>query len=157
MKGLRVLALPLSILFLNAAPAPADVLMFAATLSGSQEVPPNGSPATGTTSVALDTVANTVTVDLSFSGLVAAQTGCHIHAPAAPGFNAPIVVPLPLGQLVNHVAPISDANEAHMINNLSYLNVHSQTFPGGEIRGQLLPVPVSIDDTAWAAIKAMYR
>ena len=97
MKTLRLLAMFVAMIVASAAPASADLLNFLVTLDGSQEVPANASPATGSATVLLDTTANTVTVSLSFSGLVAAQTNAHIHSPAAPGVNAPPTVPLPLG------------------------------------------------------------
>jgi hypothetical protein len=140
-----------------ALPASGAILHFAATLDGLQEVPPNNSPATGTADVILDTVANTITVDLHFQGLVAPQTAAHIHGPAPPGVNAGILVGFPLGQFDNQVFPITDTIEGHMINNLTYVNVHSQTFPGGEIRGQLLPQPVSVEESSWSYIKALYH
>ena len=39
----------------------------------------------------------------------------------------------------------------------AYLNIHSQMFPGGEIRGFLTPAPVPTQESTWGSIKAMYR
>src|SRR6266496_5423934 len=58
----------------------ADVLTFVASLSGPAESPPNASPGTGFTTVTLNTIANTMRVQVSFSGLVAGTTASHIHA-----------------------------------------------------------------------------
>jgi len=140
-----------------ALPASGAILHFAATLDGLQEVPPNASPATGTADVVLDDVANTITVDLHFSGLVAPQTAAHIHGPAPPGVNAAVLVGFPLGEFDNMVFNITDTIEGHIKANLTYVNVHSQTFPGGEIRGQLLEQPVSVEDNSWSQIKALYH
>lgn len=130
-------------------------LLFQATLTGAFEVPPTPSPATGFVTVLLNDTEDMVTINLSFSGLVAPQVADHIHCCAPPGVNAPVrVAPpsLPLGQLVNLDAAIPDPlpndpllTRADFVQNmkdgLSYFNVHSEEFPTGEIRGQLQPVP----------------
>jgi hypothetical protein len=140
-----------------ALPASGAILHFAATLDGLQEVPPNNSPATGNSLIILDDVANTITVDLHFSGLVAPQTAAHIHGPAPPGVNAGVLVGFPLGEFDDMVFNITDTIEGHIKAGLTYVNVHSTTFPGGEIRGQVLEQPVSVEENSWASIKALYR
>ncbi len=155
MKSLRVFAVTAAALVLASA-ASATTHTFSVSLDGSQEVPPTGSPAFGSATVFLDTVANTMTVDLTFSGLVATQTAAHLHGPAAQGQNAGVLVGFPIGNLVGQVFPITDTIEGHMLSGLTYINVHSTTFPAGEIRGQLQQ-PVSVDDSSWAGIKALYR
>lgn len=140
-----------------ACPAGAALQTFTATLDGLSEVPPNASPATGNATVIVDTNTNTLTVDLSFSGLVAAQTAAHIHGPAPAGVNAGVLHPLPLGSFTGHVIASNATVVGHIQNGLTYINVHSQAFPGGEIRGQLLPGTVSVEPNAWGAVKALYR
>ncbi len=130
-------------------------LLFEATLTGAFEVPPTPSPATGFVTVLLNDTEDMVTINLSFSPLVAPQTADHIHCCAKPGVNAPVRIEpptLPLGQLVNldvaipdPLPGIPDLTRADFVqamkDGLSYFNVHSAEFPGGEIRGQLQPVP----------------
>ena len=66
----------------------ADTIVFHASLSGPAESPPNASPGTGTAIVTLDTTANTLRVQVTFSGLFAfvpgtstpsGTTASHIH------------------------------------------------------------------------------
>jgi hypothetical protein len=38
----------------------------------------------------------------------------------------------------------------------AYLNVHSQTFPGGEIRGFLMPGATPTHKTSWGRVKSLY-
>lgn len=116
-------------------------ILFSANLSGSQEVPAVSSPGTGFGSVLLSDDQSNISVSLNFSGLLAAQTAAHIHGPAAPGVNGPIVFPLPLGQITNAVFAVTPAQVNTLINGLFYFNVHSQPFPAGEIRGQIQAVP----------------
>lgn len=64
----------------------ATVYIFDANLDGISETPPNASPATGFAQVTFDTTANTMNVDVSFSGLLGPTTASHIHAPTvSPG------------------------------------------------------------------------
>ena len=60
--------------------ANASVLVYAVTLDGPSESPPNASPGVGTGTVTVDTVANTMHVQVSFSGLLGTTTASHIHA-----------------------------------------------------------------------------
>ena len=118
----------------TAAPSGSNV-----TLSGSQEVPPVSTAATGsgTISVLMDrSVSGTVTT----SGV--AGNAAHIHL-AAPGQNGPVIVPLnKTGDNTWSVPPAIRLNdtqyEAYRLGNL-YVNVHSAANPSGEIRGQIKP------------------
>jgi hypothetical protein len=154
MRARHVLAALVAVFAL--ASASFATVSFNVSLDGSQEVPPNGSPAFGTATVLLDTVGNTMTVDLSFAGLLAPQTAAHLHGPALQGQNAGVLVGFPVGQLVGAVFPITDVIEGHMLAGLTYINVHTQQFPGGEIRGQLVQ-PVSVESSSWGGIKSLYR
>jgi len=53
------------------------------SLSGPAEVPTNNSPGTGKALVTINPVANTMRVQVTFSGLLAGVTASHIHAPTA--------------------------------------------------------------------------
>ena len=35
----------------------------------------------------------------------------------------------------------TEGQEANILAGLTYVNIHSQMFPGGEIRGQIIPIP----------------
>jgi hypothetical protein len=151
--------------------AKADQLAFTATLTGSQEVPPTGSPGTGTALVTLDTVTNLMTVNVSFTGLLSPTTASHIHCCAPAGTSAlvatavPTFPGFPLGVtsgtylqtfdltlassynpafITAHGGTVAAAEAAFiagLISGQSYLNIHTATFGGGEIRGQLQAVP----------------
>jgi len=59
--------------------ASAAPLTFVGNLSGANEIPPTASTGSGQTTVVLDPVANTLQVNVSFTGLVAPSSAAHIH------------------------------------------------------------------------------
>jgi hypothetical protein len=76
---MRVFRLFLGAVVLFASTAFASQIMYVADLSGALEEPPTGSPATGFAEVTVDTVANSLSVSVSFSGLLGTSTASHIH------------------------------------------------------------------------------
>jgi hypothetical protein len=132
-----------------AAPARAQTTLVA-FLNGAQEVPPRATAATGFGSVILNAARTQITVNLTFSGLTTPMTVAHIHeAPA--GTNGPVRFDLgPLitltngglnGNLVGATFAITAAQATALEAGNMYFNVHTATWPGGEIRGQLNVVP----------------
>ena len=71
----------------------------------------------------------------------------HIHGPAAPGANAPVIfdfagVPnATSGAIPEQTFAITPAQVADLINGLHYFNIHNASFPSGEIRGQIGGAP----------------
>ena len=118
--------------------------LYTVTLSGAQEVPPNGSPGTGTGSVELNGAETLIAARLSWSGLTSNATAAHIHGPAGPGVNAAVLfgfsgVPgATAGSIPTQVFAVTAAQVADLKAGQHYFNVHSGTFPGGEIRGQIV-------------------
>ncbi|HEX6718921.1 MAG TPA: PQQ-dependent sugar dehydrogenase [Pyrinomonadaceae bacterium] len=110
--------------------------LFTATLTGSQETPPNTSTATGRATLLLNPDEKTARVSLTFSGLSSAQTDAHIHGPAGPGVSAPAIFPLPQGQVSDFSITLTASQVQDLKNGLFYINVHSANFTAGEIRGQ---------------------
>ncbi len=112
-----------------------------ATLQGSQEVPANASTALGTVIVRYNTVTNTIELGGNYQNLTTDITMSHIHGPAAPGVNASVISPLinnlgSSGILVG-TGTLTESQEADLLAGLYYVNVHTSTYTGGEIRGQL--------------------
>ncbi|GAB6178747.1 hypothetical protein JCM14036_00660 [Desulfotomaculum defluvii] len=114
-----------------------------ATLTGVEEVPPVATNATGFAIITLNEAQGEVCWELSVFNLSSNPTGAHIHR-APVGLNGPIVVPLSF-EPNETTWTSSGCNLASqelvndIINNPEefYVNVHTQNFPGGEIRGQL--------------------
>jgi CHRD domain-containing protein/PEP-CTERM motif-containing protein len=167
-KTLSFLALVLAIAAMPEF-AKAEPLVFTTTLLGVNEVPPNPSPGTGSAVVTVD--GDALTVNVTFSGLLGNTTASHIHCCTGPGFNAMVATTLPtfpgfpLGVTSGSYSMSFDLNAAStynpafiaahggtvasaradfiaaMLAGQTYLNIHTNLFPGGEIRGQLQAVP----------------
>jgi len=120
--------------------AQAETLHFMAMMKGSDEVPANDSKGTGMVMATLDTSTKTLNYTLSYDGLTGAATMAHFHGPAAPGTNAPPVVPIanPTNPYSGS-ATLSDAQIADLEAGKWYFNVHTAEHKGGEIRGQVAP------------------
>ena len=109
------------------------------TLSGSQEVPPVTTSATGsgTISVAAD---QSISGSIKTTGIKA--TAAHIHLGPA-GQNGAVIVPLTKdgedGWTVGPGGKLQDAHYQAFKDGKLYVNVHSAAHPNGEIRGQIKP------------------
>ncbi|MEO5822534.1 MAG: CHRD domain-containing protein [Vicinamibacteraceae bacterium] len=132
-----------------AAPAGA-ASYFTANLSGTQEVPSNGSTASGFGRVTLNDAETQITASVYYSGLGSNVTIGHLHGPASPGGNAAIVFdlsPTPgvtSGSVVNAVFAVTPTQAANIKAGYYYFNIHTVNFTGGEIRGQATVDPVQI-------------
>jgi len=120
--------------------AQAFVWNFNDQMDGLQEVPPNASPATGLITGTYDDVTNMLDIQWTFENLTSAQTNAHIHK-GERGVAGGVVFPLPLGSPGVFQATLTDAQELDLMSELYYINIHTQNFPSGEIRGQMVPVP----------------
>lgn len=158
-----IIALLSALALASPASSPAATSSYIANLKGSNEVPPNPSPGTGTAFITYDDVAHSLTLSGSFSGLVAGLTAGHYHGPALPGANASVVhgfSGLPLGSTSGSwtdVWMLTPTQEGYLTGGLLYVNLHSQTYGGGEIRGQVVPDATPAHTVTWGRIKALYR
>jgi len=127
--------------------ASADIRTFNVTISGLQEVPPNPSPGTGSATVTIDTVTRLVQVNGTFTGMTAGCTAGHLHGLAGPGASAGVIFGFTVstGATTGNFSGssvLSVANFNGLMNGMTYLNIHSSAFPGGELRGQVIvPAP----------------
>ena len=168
--------------------------IFTVTLTGEQEVPPNGSTASGAGTVSWDAATNAATYEYTVRGVdfgpvlgMEARTETtaddvtimHVHN-APRGANGPVVF--------GHIGPAQDGDDLSIVLNDDgswtvsgvweatdpanvsidefaekldlayaelevplYSNIHTTTFPGGEIRAQWTAEPGDVD---WDAVAA---
>ncbi|MEY4642442.1 MAG: hypothetical protein RLZZ227_2436 [Pseudomonadota bacterium] len=152
---------------LLAGSATAHAQIYKGQLTGANEVPPVTTQGTGVGVVSLNTATRELRVSTTFSGLTGNTTASHVHCCAAPGANAGVATQtpsfsgFPLGvkagtyntlfntsQAATWNAAFITANggtptgaENALSNGLNagsaYLNIHSSTAPGGEVRANL--------------------
>lgn len=124
-------------LVLMTAPVFAEMMTMKTELKGAMEVPPTDSAATGTADISVDTEAKKVTWTVIHSGLTGEPTAAHFHGPAAPGENAGPAIDIS-ANIASGTADLTDAQLADLQAGKMYLNIHTEKFPDGEIRGQVM-------------------
>ena len=146
----------------------AQAQIYKVTLTPQNEIPPTASTATGSAIISLNSTTHEMRVVGSFSGLVGTSTAAHVHCCLVQPANTPVATTtpsfpgFPLGVRAGSFdrtydmrlaatwnAPFITGNggtpagaEAAFIAGVAagqaYLNYHSSTFGGGEIRGFLV-------------------
>jgi hypothetical protein len=175
-----------SIVFAAAAQSQAIVWGFSVPIiDGFQEVPPHNVPGYGSGSFTIDDQTWVLTGSMTTTNLPYRNqnggpnvTGAHIHAPAPPGVNGPVVfdlignaiggTPLDLpGNITLYAwSGVLGGNQAATLAALiagnGYINIHTTRFPGGEIRGQVqctssVPEPASLLALSAGALALLRR
>ena len=114
--------------------------VYAAQLSGSQEVSKNASTAKGVGTVSLDPITKRAAMRLTLTGMTA--TMAHIHTGDI-GVNGPVTFTLTETTAGSGIwlsaadAVMTDAQIATLLAGGFYFNAHSAAIPSGEIRGQV--------------------
>ena len=136
--------------------AQAQTIQLFAAMTPFFETPPVTSPASGVAVMRIDRATLNFTFDLYFGNLTTPTVMAHLHV-APPGVAGPIILgldgqPTPNGSPTIAFVPLGvtafngtvtgtfpAAFREQLFAGLVYVNVHSQQFPQGEIRGQLVP------------------
>lgn len=126
-------------------------------LTSAQETPPVSSSATGSLDVFYSKGSKTLVYTVNWTGLTDSVEGMHIHGVAPTGFAAGIVQNIVAtsstifpqktagkftfaksGKLSGTLlVDGSLIKENDLLNGFYYVNIHTASFPGGEIRGQI--------------------
>lgn len=140
MKIAPAIGAGIAALMLATAPAYAEMINFTADLSGASEVPPADTPATGTLEATFDTETMELTWTVNYEGLTGPATAAHFHGPAAEGENAPPVVPIEgdFASPIEGSAMLDEEQAMQLQDGMWYFNIHTDQYPDGEIRGQVI-------------------
>jgi hypothetical protein len=116
--------------------ASAETVKYEVDLKGSAEVPPNDSSGSGKANVMFDTDSKRLSWETTYSGLSGEPTAAHFHGPAEPGKNAGPVVDIS-GDIKKGSADLTAEQAADLQSGKWYLNIHTEKYPDGEVRGQV--------------------
>jgi hypothetical protein len=131
LAGAFLSALSISVAF-------AQTVSYKIDLKGSEEVPANTGKGAGTAEVTYDSATKQLKWKVTYSGLTGPATMGHIHGPAEPGKNAPVVIPFAkVDSPIEGSATLTDAQAADLVAGKLYVNIHTAENKGGEIRGQI--------------------
>ena len=123
------------------APADADahLLTFSTQLNAQETLPFSGSMAHGQIDAVYDANTRLLRWKASWSALSSPITGIAFHGPAQPGQTAPqsMTWPGPFGPHYEGRATLTPQQAADLQQGAWYLNVSTQNWPQGEIRGQM--------------------
>jgi hypothetical protein len=122
------------------AASPGRVRPFMSVLTSGQEVPVGTSTAMGVAFLTFEEKSRELTYSITYQGLSGAETAAHFHGPAAPGADADVRVGIDqTGAAKQGTVVLTKPQVLLLKKGLVYINIHSGSFPGGEIRGQVLP------------------
>ena len=118
----------------------AEATTYKAELDGKSQVPPVNTQGSGNLTVTYNTVTKRLTWKGSISGLSGEPTVAHFHGPADSDNNAPILLPAPGVKqgAFEGSATLTDEQATALIAGHTYLNIQTEAYEGGEVRGQVL-------------------
>ncbi len=141
---IRSIVLSLALVLGSSLVAQADIWQFNVNLSGAQEVPPNGSTATGFATAFFNDATGGLSISGTFTGLTANASAAHLHGFAPAGANASVLITLTATAATSGTVSGSGSianvgsNFTDTLGGQTYINIHNSSFPGGEIRGQMI-------------------
>ncbi len=112
-------------------------------LTGASCVPPVETSGTGTAALTYDAATRVVTWSVTYSGLSSPTTMAHFHGPATQGKNGPVVIWLTTqgsspGNPITGQATLTPEQAQQFAAGDWYVNVHTQSHPACELRGQVI-------------------
>ncbi len=125
-------------LFLGAIPAAqAQTISLVAHLLGSGEVPETQSDAFAEAQFTYDSAARELQYYVNYDGVAPAKVD--IHGPAGKGEKAGSILDIPLSESpISGSIKLSSEQAGELLAGKMYLDIHSQKYSDGEIRGQIV-------------------
>jgi CHRD domain len=146
--GLRQLARALTLVLLATA-ASADVYVLKAKLDGTQVNPPVNTQGIGSATITVDDVTNNVHVIGNYAHLTGTVVFIHLHGPWTGGPNGGTLITLAdtggIAGTFEGQATLEAQEVADLLDLKGYVNVHTTFRMAGEIRGDLIPRPRSLE------------
>lgn len=112
-------------------------VVFETTLTGPKEVPANSSAATGKATLTFNKETKILVLNVTHD--IANPTAGHIHM-AGVGENGDVIFTFPSAKSpISLTSPVLTEEQIVLLNNgLFYVNIHTEAYPDGEIRGNLV-------------------
>ena len=121
-------------------------------LTGANEVPAVTTQASGTFKGTYNMSTKVMSYNITFQGIT--PTAMHFHK-GGPGIAGPVTIPINPGTsndpysstnpfsspIIRSTSPLTAAQEAELLGGEWYVNIHSDQYPNGEIRGQITRKP----------------
>lgn len=116
------------------------------SLTGAKEVPSNNSTATGTFNGTFNKITKVLSYTITYSGIT--PTAMHFHKGSITE-SGPVVIGIDAGTnpytgsntytspVGGSTSPLSADQETDLLAGSWYVNIHTEAYPGGEIRGQV--------------------
>ena len=114
------------------------------SMTGAQETPAVTTSATGSIDANYNRLTKTLSYSVVFSGLSDSAVAAHIHGLGEVGVAAPVLqtFTFPRRKAGSYSGSLLidgvKFTEEYLLGGRYYINIHSKTYSGGEIRGQLI-------------------
>jgi len=125
-----------SFLALSLLPVRAETVSLVAHLFGSNAIPQNKSDAFGEAQFTYDSQTRQLDYYVTYDG--ASPTRIDLHGPAGPGENAMAIATFPVSESpVTGKTILTQGQATALLAGKIYVDLHSQAYADGEIRGQI--------------------
>ena len=140
MRWLATIVMTLAVLGTASAQNLTTTRVFHGDLNAWNQTRLTESPATGTADFQLDLNTLTLSWEVHFEGLISTPTAATLNGPSQPGANGLPFIDLAPDGIVSPLrgsAVINEAEVQYLLTGWSYVNITTERWPYGEIRGQL--------------------